>query len=309
MKEIDYEPKIATAPSGPIKHWGEKAIPLRTYADDVAQAMKAENITKTRIIIAEQERRAKNAEESDETHRHLLFGILIAATLFAFLVGIVAVTFFGVGRSEPITDPTGTIPMTTTKGEAQGTERVVSRGPKLDITDMLRSQVIADLRILSKEISSKTILTTLSVEKNGRAAELHEVFAVLLGTVPTRIAGEDSPYTLSLVRSSSTVAVLAIRVSSYGEALNAMLGSEMEIAIGMNGILDPFETADIRTVSPMGKFRNISIGGVDARILRREDGTARFIWGIVDRSILVLAPDEYAFTSVVSAIKNGELLH
>lgn len=300
MKEVDYEPEIAAVPSGPVKHWGEKAIPLRTYADDVTEAMKTGDITKTRVIIAEQERRTKNTEEPDETHRHLLFGILIATVLFALLAGIIAVIFFGVGRSKPIADPTGTIPVAV-DSQVQ-VDRPLSKA-SLDISEGIRAQVIADLRIMSRANMREKEVVPVAINNNGHPGNTDSFFSSIASS-PTSIDSIDANLSLALVRSSTTVAGIVLYGLPYENLLVWAVRDERLLAKELIQILDPFDQSSVPQPYAMA-FRDGYVSGTDVRVLKREDGTVRFVWGIVDRTYLIITANDMALSVIADAIREG----
>lgn len=307
MKEVEYVSRAdenSTQPE-PKKHWTEKVVPLRTYSDDVAEALQSGEITKTKIIIAEQERRHNGPTNSDSEHRHLLMGIGVSFVLLIVLMGIIAIVFFGVGRDKPISEPTGATSIQKQEAKkssgASGVEEKI-----LDITNGFRAQVIADLRIFSEELNRTPGIVFLSAQKSNRDANLGDLFLLLSHHPIPTFLGESSPFRLIMLRTPSPSVVLVIQFSSYGETLNGMIGMEKEIARWMHGVLDPYDESSFVTLE-MKEFQNTVIQQEEARVLRGESGEVRFVWGIVNRSKLVLSPNEKSFIHAVSMVRENLL--
>jgi len=296
VKEIAYEPVEEERSSQPKKHWGEKALPLRTYAGDLANAVRGGNITQTRIVMAEQQRRARELPTEAAEVNPLLRPILIAGVLFCTLAAVIAVLFFGIGRDREVIDPS-----VETTANTRPSPPSISSGPTIDITERNRAQLIADLRVLAKDLFPGNI-TTLTVESAKTRASLHHLFETV-GVSDRTVVPQNAAYVFLLGRIPAISAVVIARIPSYDTTLANMLRNEIDLARAFAGVLDPIDESSTLPFYSGRQFVDRTLDGVDARTFDRDDGTARFVWGIVDHTFLILAPNVPAFSAAVRALR------
>lgn len=304
MKEVEYvPPQSPSEEKTPKRHWGEHAAPLRTYAEDVAEALREGAITKTKIIMAEQKRRSLPEGDGDPTHRHLLLAILIAAILLTALAAVIAVVFFGVGRDKPITDPTK--PAAENPSPTNETSALSKNLLILDISEGIRSQVIADLRMLSQQHASDKP-AVITIQNGNNPASATEVFSLLSQGQPEAVGQIKSDRMLILRTQNHPSEFSLILFGNRNELLVKMFKNELIVARALHQILDPFDETTPPDLYSGLTFRDTTMSGVDVRVLRREDGSPRMVWGIVNNA-LVISPSEKAFSTSVSVIREGAL--
>lgn len=306
MKEVEYDPQPMRGDAQPTtkKHWTEDVAPLRTYSSDVASALRSGEVTKTKIVLAEKTRQASWPTTEDTGQRGLLFAIGVTLSLFALLAIVIAVVFFGIGRNTPIADPTGTIAPASVDREYREVG-VDQKDRVLDISSGSRPQIIADLRILSRSLERGSVSVIKIIDGEGGATP-KRFFEILGGVLPTPIQdiGVEDIMLAHAYASSSGFTIIAR--GPYEKILSGMLRNERFIARASSQILDPFDESTPPEPYSGPIFRDGSVAGEDVRILRRVDGSARMVWGIINENTLLISPNEASFGEVAREVRNIE---
>jgi hypothetical protein len=75
----------------------------------------------------------------------------------------------------------------------------------------------------------------------------------------------------------------------------------------LSTVLDPYNETPQGVFYGQESFRDSFIVGTDARIFRRPDGREMFVWGFLDRSYLIFAPDSSSYQLMLQALREGEI--
>lgn len=309
MKEISYDGPPLDEESNRKKERSRGSVvaqPIRTFRGDVNQMLEEKHVTKTQVMLAEQERREKRGEKrlvhSDESHLGRIIMILLIVLAFGVGVGIYAL--LGTKQTELDADSTAS---TAQKPERQASEEIL-------ITDSPREQIMADVLIAfgkTSLASGKARAITFVAKNEGfgkRDATLGEVMsAISISKPPKQLLSslKDSFMFGFYVGENVTTGYLLLQSRSYADTFSGVLVWENTMSDDIIPLLHPnygrTGLAGIRQKA----FEDERVGTIDARTLKDVDGSTLIVYAIIDKSVILIAGNEEVFLGTLATL-HGE---
>ncbi len=302
MKEISFDPpekgETTIAPPQKRSVGSLKAPTLRTYSRDVESLVRDSGITRTQVVMAEEERREARGEHRTmhDEDSHLTRIIFVLFFVLVLCTGVGAYVL--IGGNQPQVDEDAV--------EVPKTERMY----EVNIHNTQREQIIADTTVAFSKTSynpneSRVVVFT-SVKQNGkmRDANIVELFNALSVTpIPEKLArsidGKASLHIYGRTILDPLVGALSFDIRSYPNAFAGMLEWERVLARDILLILRPkFPREEIFFLEER-QFSDERIFEIDARVLKNDDGTTILAYMFLDKTHLVIAGNTQILTSLV----------
>lgn len=313
MKELTFnrpsEPEEEPIAKPQKRSVGSKAAPtMRTYGRDVEGLLKEERITKTQVVMAEEERRESRGEvrtTHDDDSSHLT--IIIIVLVFVLALGL------GVGAYVLI----GTTPTQEAEGggaaQAEKTERML----EIDITGSPREQILADTAVAYSKTTftpneSRVIaFTIIGQDKKIRDATSLELLTALAATnIPEALLRSVLPGVTLTVEgrtiSDPLIGYLALTSRSYANSAASMLEWEGAMANDLIPLLDP-KFKRTRLAELYGRpWSDMRVSGIDTRIMKDADNQVVIAYAFIDKTRIIIAGNEMVLGSVISRTQAGK---
>lgn len=311
MKEISYrnesEPIVTSAPGVTTKERsrGSRIAPtVRTYTQDVEALVEREGVTKTKILMAENTRREQGREVADlpvQEHSHLTRIIFILVLVLAFGVGVGIYALIGMKATpEPLPTP--------------GAKKVLVRATNIELSNVTREDILADIKILSQKIAAggDDEILGITITKEGSAkrdASAQEILTAVSFLPPDEIllSSLDQEIEYGVKRNSTGVSgYLFGSVHSYAPAYAGLLDWEKNLARDLLPVINPsFPRKRILELRER-PFKDERMDGTDARVLRDPDGVILFAYAIVNKRTLIIAGSDVVLRSLIERATTQE---
>lgn len=291
---------------------------IRTYKDDIAQAMNRKKESLVSIAAAENKRRTRSGEfepVGEVLHGQNLkkVGIVILSTAL-FVLGAGSALYFYGKSGAGIVEPASKIPSVIfSDGEEE-----------LEITNLSRRQILNELtaikdrtRLSAGDIKNIFITETFT--------DKEEVDRKALVSSSDFLNAIDAQLPASFMRSLEPIFMLGIhmsvsdgnqpflilKTSFYENAFTGMLGWEKNIKEDLAPLFGPenfnvisnenYATSTLPVSDPV--FSDTVIKNKDARILKDGNGKAVLIYSFVDKDTIVMATNENTFGEILARIR------
>ena len=314
MKELSFnrpsEPEIEReAPAPRTRSQGSKRAPtMRTYGKDVAGLLRDEHITKTQVVMAEEERRETRGEvrtvHNDDSHLTKIILILLAI----LALGLGAGAYMLIGTTSTTSSEEAPI------AEVKKTERML----EVDISNSPREQVISDTAVAYTKTTftpneSRIIaFTTADTGQRNRDATATELLGALATTkIPETFLRSVHPeISLTIEGKMITdplIGYLTLTTRSYANSVSGMLEWENTMAPDLIPILDPKFSRTRLTELRDRSWADRRVLGIDVRFLDDANGRVVLMYTFIDRVKIIIAGSEQAMESVLAReSKQGE---
>jgi len=298
--------------------------PLRTYKDDIANAMKNRKGSFVGIITAENDRNVKNKEKienkknySSKEYVKKASIVILSATLIVF--GVSALFYFYGKRKSDIVEIQPKIKSIIFADEIE----------EFEITDLSRRQILSGLSFIKKqttlpESKIKNISIVKSTEDKSGAVDKKLISSVdFLNSIEARV-------TASFIRSLETVFMLGIHIlrsgsqpflilktSFYENSFAGMLQWESDIKEDLAPLFNVLDTNTEKVnqeddtnkaVFSAITFNDAVIKNKDVRILKNKNGKTLLMYSFLDKNTIVITTNENTFNEVFTRFNSSRIL-
>ncbi len=278
-------PKKEEAPSQ-----SETIKPLRTYQNDVAEAVRQKNESVVSISLAENKRkedRGENVYESSppKAGSKILIGIvslvLVCGGIFAILVTLKT----GEENITPITAPESKSIISADLN----TSLIISGQTKTGFIEGIRTQVQA-LGLQSGSIGNIVVTEN---ETSTEQVSSQDFFSLITPTIPANLLRSLKDFMLGAYGNSEQNKVfLILKVNSFEVGFPAMLSWEKTLQTDLKDLLQ-------LDISSFG-FKDGFIKNKDVRVVRNTEGSVLFLYSFLDPQTIFIGSDEENFTAVLT---------
>ncbi len=312
MKELTFNRKrpeeIPPVPVPNVRSQGSRAVPtMRTYGKDVKELMQDDHITKTQVIMAEEERREERGEartvHNDDSHLTKIIFVLVL--VLALGIGVGAYVLIGTKPTTP--GDTGE------RAPIKRTERML----EIPITNSPREQILADTALAYSKTTftpneSRVIAFTWSAENTQkRDATSGEVLRALATTkIPEVFLRSILPEIILTVEgktiSDPLIGYLTLATKSYANSVASMLLWEETMAPDLIPLLDSkFQRSQLIELRNR-KWSDKRISEIDARILEDADSRVVIAYAFINKTHIVIAGNDIVLKSAIDRIQSGK---
>jgi hypothetical protein len=305
MKEISFEDpsrlaaELEKPPLGTVRSRGSVSAPtIRTFRGDVEGLVQREGITKTQIVMAEETRREERGEHRTvhENDSHLTQIILVLIGVLAIGVGIGAYVLIGVTPKQEQAD-----------AEEPRTERLY----EVNIHNAVREQIIADTAVAFSKTSyspkeSRTVVFT-TIKQGGKvrdATGIELLDALAITPIPERLSrsieGKGALQIYGRTILDPLIGAIEFDVRSYPNAFAGMLEWERVMARDVLLVLYPKFSRNSLLSLEERIFSDERISGIDARVLKNDEGVIVLAYMFLDKSRLVITGNNQVLAMIVS---------
>ena len=299
--------------------------PLRTYKDDIANAMKNRRGSFVSIITAENDRNIKNREKTEDERQNYsskeyikkVSIVILSAMLVVFGAGA-AFYFYGKSKSDTVEIQ----PKIKSIIFADETE-------EFEIADLSKRQILSGLSSVKDqtalpESKIKNISIVKSTKDKNSAIDKKLVSSSdFLNSIEARVS-------TAFIRSLETVFMLGIHIlrsgnqpflilktNFYENSFAGMLQWENNIKEDLASL---FNISDINTEKIFQKdetntvifsimtFNDAVIKNKDARILKNENDKTLLIYSFLDKNTIVITNNENTFNEVFTRFNSSRIL-
>jgi hypothetical protein len=276
----------------------QKNSPLKTYAGDFADRIKATGASRVTVLATEQDAHVSAPRAEDSTPRskgHFILGIA-GGLLF---LGAIAGAYFAYTRYVALSLPVPIISsiMTTIVAEEQG--EVSGRGKELleEIQQSVaRPLASGSVRLLSlSPTASSSVFSMLQLPAPSVLLRNIDVELSVAGIINM---GEQSPFFI-------------LRATSFGDTFSGMLQWESRMAIDLKELFPARQTTTLATTTTTSSFGELeepvatkgfidkSVANHDVRVLLDAEGREILLYGYWNQRTLVIARDSAVFTELL----------
>jgi hypothetical protein len=275
--------------------------PIHTYQSDAAEAIRNENITRTKIFLAEQKRQQELAEEERREREELArkkgsllrnFRFIVVAVIF-LLVGWYGVKYF-LNNQESTPANLQPPPLTEEQRMLSYDSLIESQTEGLDKDSMLtaiqeaRAKHTYGVSLFKIDLNMGSSIRKVSPEEFLFAISSEMPGLLVRSVEPPLILGQ-----------TENGAFMMFRINAYESAKGSLLESERII---QNDLSDFFEK---------DKQTNLSIAdevieNTDARVFKDNSGKTHFLYSFFDQSTLIFAENELAIKDAIERINDAK---
>lgn len=314
---------------------------IRTYQEDIASAIKSDNVSMIKVALAEKKRQERQGsaidlEEKDPTKKYIMFGV-IAVVLIIFIAGISLLVFNSLSATDEQAGQTVFAPLLYTE------KRVAISIDDRDNGDITRL-VKRELNDPDLELGQMKGLVLVS----GVGTSTHEVstsdfFAQLQSRAPdSLIRSLNARFLLGIYSFSPNDFFILVPVDSYDSAFAGMLQWEPDIENDIGNFMitkRPPVPVTVTTLPKAGATSTAGLAGAanaiassstavttkapviqdrtwidrvidnkDVRILVDSDGTPSMLYTFLNKETLVIASSEKALKEVAFRLTVGRIV-
>lgn len=288
---------------------------LRTYQDDIAEAVKSDNMSAAKIFLAEEERRHQREEievaSSPETPKNRL---LLVGSFVLVLAGIAGFAYFRFAHR-----PTAPAEMPVDVPAFIRTDKVtnipVEDRSYRDVQDDLRRAVGSAVpgREVHQVALSEARLNPMRGESDALQISSDRLFGAIGAYPPSELARALSPNFFIGVYGSSKgpMPFLILESSDPSLARAAMLAWEESMANDLAAIFpkaDAYTRATANLPTRRVTWDDIVYSNRDARVLAQGDNDI-LIWGFGDNGAIIIASDAFIIPEMASRLTRDRELH
>jgi hypothetical protein len=297
-----------TAPGMPPTYNVTDVPRIRTYADDVKDAMRVDNTSMAQIAMAEQRRRDQNAMVDDASSRNPR-NILLVMTGIALMAASGVVIWYFLTQN-PGTEPAPVV-VSSQKIIIEYDNRVT-----LSALDETRAGLQNSVRqVLSQPLAERT-LTAVVFAENDTPLDLNVWLSRIQSRVPESLTRALRPtFLFGVYAHDYNSSFLLLEASSFQEAFAGMLAWEPDLTIDIDRFIyskpqpRPASTSTPPTAAPAGQFRYIDrvIANRDARVYLDPDGRELFFYTFVTNELIFIGRDQVTLEEVIGRIQKEGL--
>lgn len=309
MKEISYNgPEFDKEESDWAKKktrsvGSTKAPTVRTFRADVEELIQEKGTTKTKIAMAEADRRERRGERRvlhEEEDSHLGWMIFILVLILAFGIGVGAYALVGTKLSIPfLQTATTTAPIPEPTTEDLG----------IILTDGPREEVLADISIAFGKTSlpagESRIVNFLKKDTTGAAkpATTEEFLTAVLLPRSSKVIVKslDTQFTFHIYSGTTLAGVLTLPSRFYANTFASALEWESTMANDLIPVLNAWYDRTYLKETAKRRFIDERLGEFDIRILIDSSGNSVLAYGFANKKTLVIAGNREALLAELVA--------
>lgn len=260
---------------------------LRTYQGDVEETLGKKKVSKTTILMAEQERRNSTpVEEVLEVDTRKRNKIFIWSGFVLFLLGIIVVsTVYYIKSSNEVT-------------LVQKTKSVIAFSEEKDIRLVgltrvnLVEQILAEKKSFNLPINS--VLYINHTDTVGSSVTATEFLSLVAPQIPGALLRSfEDRYMLGIYSYDTNEPFIILSTNDFATTYSGMLQWEKNIILDIGPIFGINNTASTTV------FSDEAVQNKDLRVLKNTNGKTIFLYSFIDKNTLVITSHENILTSVV----------
>lgn len=294
---------------------------VRTYKDDIAQAMRTKKASLVSIAAAENERRAKdeksgiNSSVSQKQHLKKI-GIIILSTILVLLGAGSAFYFYG-KIDTGIVEPKPKISSIVFSEEEK----------EFEITNLSRRQILngltemKNLTRLSLGTIKNVFITESFIDKEGierrGLIDASDFLNAINVNLPTTFMRSLKPaFMLGVHMFNGNQPFLILKTSFYENAFTGMFEWETDMKEDLAPLFGPasfdiisdedFGTSTAPFVIPI--FSDFVVKNKDTRILKDNTGKTVLIYSFIDKNTIAITTNENTFSEIVTRLTSSRIL-
>lgn len=295
---------------------------IRTYKDDIAQAMKNKKESLVSITAAENKRRILNGKlgpyDSASKRKYLkkTSVVILSAALFVLGAGSI-LYFYGKSSTEVIIEPKPKIPSIIFS----------EKNEEFEITNLSRRQILNELTAIKNNTRLSTgemknvLITETFVDSDGtekaRPASARDFLSAIdAKTAASFMRSLEPVFMLGIYTQDNNQPFLILKTSFYENAFAGMLEWEKNIK---DDLAPLFGSADFGAISnensgtstlPVAApaFSDFVIKNKDARILKNSAGEIVLMYSFIDKNTIVITTNESAFREILTRMASPRVL-
>jgi hypothetical protein len=296
MKEVSFSPpeKKGEADDKKKTSGSARAKLIRTYRADVERLITTKKITRTHVAIAEEERRRALGQSAiwESPKPGTIFPAILAGIFL--LVGVSILFYDLAGMSVPEFFPP--------KGEAHLFVIEGEKSEYIGLSRYTKDELIRAIRTLAREekLSQGTHVRIAFRARTGTTTlplPYQNLFKTLEAEPPDTFLRSIKPaYEGGLISAGETKGYLVFTTTYYENTVVGLLDWEPRMAHEFYPIVDPLR-AEFGPLSE-GAWRTQTWGDHDLRVFETPDGRVAFVYGWIDRKILIMTGNIQAWSEL-----------
>ncbi len=286
-------------------------IAIRTYKDDIQEAIQANHLSSVNIAIAENDRmrqkmRGPESIETKSAEGSKIIPILITLVV---IIAVGAMGYFGYSYYKKIPAKTQSVstiaipkPFFTVEYR---NEFNIDRAAKDRQVSALASQ-INDTNIPLGNIYSIYLTTGTSTTKS--VIKTSNFLSLLESNIPDQLSRNlDQNFMIGTFSFAQNIPFVILRTTNYEVAYAGMLEWEkiLESDFGQLFRLNQNQNRGVATTTAtlgLIRFQDDVVGNQDVRVLKDNDGKIFFIYGIVGKEYIIITANEMGFKEILTRI-------
>jgi len=291
----------------PEQNSEEHIIPkVKTFKEDLANAVKKDNISLVKVALAENKKRERNTEIDAETSPLASKNIfLIGGSLALILIALGIFAFFFFGNKKPTDSGTVTIKPDIIAVESK-------KGIDVDDFDAPKIFGIAENQ-QTAQIPLGTIERIYFETGTGTATSIlttEDLFTRLNTRIPSSLLRSFDPNFFFGIHSfNQDNPVLILKTEDYQTAYAGMLSWEKAMYADIGGLFFVPSTTITNATATAPIFQDRVIENKDTRILVDSAGKTLFFYSFVDPNTIVFTNNADTFREVISRLTKPQLVH
>jgi len=288
--------------------------PLRTYKDDIIEAIRRKKASLVTIVAAEQKERAKKAPLAPDLPSHETRGkfIVIIISVALIVAGISSIVFFYFLNTQK-----------TAPKELGVSALVFSESEKeFEIIDLVGNDLINSL-YAEKERDSITLNTiqhvyiTKETLLGKRLIDTQDFFDMLQTQIPKPLLRSfESKFMLGIHAFNGNQPFFILKTKAFDNAFAGMLDWEETISRDLAPLFGPpinksliaLEGGRAIPTIDTAIFTDTIIKSRDARILLNEQGKIALLYSFIDKETVILTTNEHTFNEIVTRLSSTRTL-
>ncbi|MBI5138816.1 MAG: hypothetical protein HZA95_03405 [Candidatus Vogelbacteria bacterium] len=271
--------------------------PVRTYKDDMSEAMKGGNFSLVGMAIKEDEKRREKIEEVTEEKKE--------SHLFAILSTILILGALGIGGYLVYTKILRA-PNSVDKAATSGyiapvfSEKVNTLVLDNKTDTQLMAAIKSDVRNISAPIGTMQAERIVNSEVDNIDITFQRFASFLRLRAPASLVRNIDPeFMIGIHSSAESTGFVYLKPTNYETVFAGMLEWEPSIMRDLYGMLTG-KTPDDSLLKL--KFTDAVIKNVDARVAKNETGQTVFMYSFFTQNTLIISTNEGTFTEVITRL-------
>ncbi len=287
---------------------------IKTYKQDVADAIHKDNVSIVKMALAENKKREENKEIDEErspTSRRNI--ILISISVFLVLIGGGAVgLFYYINQITP-KNVTAT-PVVTDVIHFEYSENIdLTNSNRQDVFNAIQNEKNSNLPLGT----IKKLVFVASSSKIQGVMTFNDFMGALNSNIPNELVRSlDPQFFFGLHSFQANNPFIILTTSSYDNAYSGMLDYEPAMENDMEGIFGLTEAQTSSSTATSTKttlntrhWADKVIDNKDVRVFIDGGGNSLFFYSFLDQNTIIITDNIDTFTEVVDRLLKNQLVH
>ncbi|MEO8637907.1 MAG: hypothetical protein ABI430_03340 [Candidatus Taylorbacteria bacterium] len=295
--------KDGEAPENPKKLQFEVS-PLRTYTNDVAQAVQSGNTSLIQIAVAEQKEKEQDriVEKAGKSRTHKNVFLIVASLIMLSLgAGILYYGIFLKKPDEPIVSP---VKIELINSESQ--KEITFNGDREKLLLDLEKEMSAVLATSSVRILKVIDSTT------AKMIPAPQFLSLIAPNVPSYLARSLNPeFALGIYFNQKSRPFLIFKIDSYENTFGGMLKWEENISGDLGRLfltLDNQNQSNLEVGLAGSVFKDSVIKNQDIRFMTGKNGDVILLYAFINKDLLIITTDPTVLTELTDRIRRAQIL-